>query len=66
MTDTQREALNYDQADEDKMNLPPGVKCGDCAHIYRCKAIFGHVETDTRCDWAPSRYRPAPERQGET
>jgi len=52
-------ALNYDPADEDKMNLPPGITCGDCVHIYRCKAIFGHVETDTRCDWSPSRFRAA-------
>ncbi|ARP86262.1 hypothetical protein [Bordetella genomosp. 9] len=48
--------LNYDPADPDKMNLPAGTTCGDCAHIYRCKTIFGHTETDTRCDWSPSRF----------
>lgn len=47
--------LNYDPADPDKMKLPQGKTCGDCAHIRRCKAIFGHVETDTYCDWSPSR-----------
>lgn len=46
--------LNYDPADPEKMNLPKGKTCGDCQHIYRCKAIFGHVETDTYCDWSPS------------
>lgn len=50
--------LNYDPADPDKMNLPVGVTCGDCVHISRCKAIFGHVETDTTCDWSPSRFHP--------
>lgn len=50
------EALNYDPADPDKMKLPAGTKCGDCRHIYRCKAIFGHTETDTYCDWSPSRF----------
>lgn len=48
--------LNYDPADPNKMKLPPGTTCGDCVHIYRCKAIFGHVETDTSCDWSPSRF----------
>lgn len=48
--------LNYDPTDPDKMKLPKGVTCGDCFHISRCKAIFGHVETDTYCDWSPSRY----------
>ena len=47
--------LNYDPAEPDKMRLPKGKTCGDCAHIRRCKAIFGHTETDTYCDWSPSR-----------
>ena len=50
-------ALNYDPADPEKMKLPVGSTCGQCAHIRRCKAMFGHVETDTSCDWAPSRFR---------
>lgn len=50
--------LGYDPSDPDKMNLPMGKKCGDCFHISRCKAMFGHIETDTRCDWSPSRFRP--------
>ena len=49
--------LNYAQTDPDKMRLPRGVSCGDCVHIRRCKAMFGHVETDTDCDWSPSRFR---------
>lgn len=48
--------LNYDPADPDKMRLPVGVKCGDCRHIRRCSMIYGHTETDTYCDWSPSRF----------
>lgn len=48
--------LNYDPSDPDKMRLPAGVTCGDCRHIYRCKAMFGHTEADTYCDWSPSRF----------
>lgn len=55
--------LNYDPSDPDKMKLPAGITCGDCCHIRRCKAIFGHVETDTSCDWSPSRFRYASEVQ---
>jgi hypothetical protein len=50
---------SYDPSDPDKMNLQPGLTCGDCFHIHRCKAMFGHVETDTRCDWSPSRFHPS-------
>lgn len=50
---------NYDPSDPDKMKLPAGITCGDCVHIYRCKAIFGHVESDTSCDWSASRFQRA-------
>ena len=56
--------LNYDPADPDKMNLPKGVTCGDCVHIRRCKGMFGHTETDTYCDWSPSRFYPAAPKGG--
>lgn len=59
-------ALNYDPADPDKMKLPASATCGDCVHIGRCKAIYGHVESDTTCDWSPSRYVPAIEPSAET
>lgn len=48
--------LNYDPTDPDKMKLPAGATCGNCRHIHRCKALFGHTETDTYCDWSPSRF----------
>jgi hypothetical protein len=48
--------MNYDPIDPDKMGLPAGITCGDCRHIGRCKAMFGHVEADTYCDWSPSRF----------
>lgn len=65
MTRVQSEAkartMNYDPTDPDKMRLPSGVTCGDCAHIRRCTLMFGHTATDTYCDWSPSRFRqPAP------
>jgi hypothetical protein len=42
--------------EETCMQLPAGKTCGDCVHIKRCKAIFGHVESDTSCDWFPRRF----------
>lgn len=51
--------LNYDPTDPEKMKLPAGKSCGDCTHIYRCKVMFGHTETDTYCDWSPSRFGTA-------
>ena len=59
---TNEKQPNYDPADPDKMRLPAGITCGDCAHIRRCKMIFGHAETDTYCDWSPSRYPAKPEK----
>lgn len=38
------------------MSLQASVACGDCVHFAVCKAIFGHVETDTSCEWSPSRF----------
>jgi hypothetical protein len=42
------------------MDLPEGKTCGDCFHAERCKAIFGHQDTDTYCDWFPRRFRERP------
>lgn len=61
MSNKQAPALNYDPADPDKMRLPAGITCGDCVHIRRCKAIYGHVEADTYCDWSPSRFWAQPQ-----
>ncbi|QDP58324.1 MAG: hypothetical protein Unbinned664contig1000_5 [Prokaryotic dsDNA virus sp.] len=47
--------LNYDPSDPDKMRLPSGVSCGDCANHGWCKKLFGCKPTNTRCDWSPSR-----------
>lgn len=58
-------ALNYDPSDPDKMKLPVGSKCGDCVHIRRCSMIYGHVETDTYCDWSPSRFIARPTDLGD-
>jgi hypothetical protein len=45
--------IDYDAA----MRLPASKTCGDCAHVRRCVAMFGHVLTDTSCDFYPSRFR---------
>ncbi|MDQ0035873.1 hypothetical protein J2W30_003641 [Variovorax boronicumulans] len=42
--------------EEASSSLPDGANCGDCRHIRRCKAMFGHTETDAYCDWTPSRF----------
>ena len=47
------------------MVLPDGKTCGDCVHIHRCKAIFGHTETDTECDWFPRRFVLATKARGK-
>lgn len=39
------------------MNLPEDKKCGDCIHIIKCKMIYGHIESDTYCDWFPRKFR---------
>jgi hypothetical protein len=39
------------------MNLPEGKTCGDCTHARSCIAMFGHVATDTYCDFYPVRFR---------
>lgn len=38
------------------MMLPEGKTCGDCVHIKRCEAIFGHTPTDRSCDFFPRRF----------
>lgn len=38
------------------LNLPEGKTCGDCHHIARCQAIFGHIPEDQTCDFFPIRY----------
>lgn len=48
------------------MQLPDGKTCGDCAHVRRCVAIFGHKPEDTYCDFFPRRFLPTmAERIGE-
>lgn len=32
------------------MELPSGKTCGDCVHIKKCSAMFGHKPKDTYCD----------------
>lgn len=46
----------------DEMDLPAGKTCGDCVHVHRCTAMFGHIPADEVCDWSPSRFRAAASR----
>ena len=55
----QRDPLRRSARDEDQMNLPEGMTCGDCVHCRRCTSMFGHIPTDESCDWSPSRFREA-------
>jgi hypothetical protein len=41
---------------KDDMQLPAGRTCGDCASFNTCKVLFGRAPSNTRCDWAPSRF----------
>lgn len=41
---------------ENCMELPTGKTCGDCVSERRCCMMFGHVPTDTYCDWFPRRF----------
>ena len=41
------------------MNLPDGKTCGDCDHIEFCRALFKQQIDDEKCDFSPSRFRPA-------
>ncbi len=43
--------------DNEQMNLPEGMTCGDCVHCNRCTMMFGHIPADEVCDWSPSRFR---------
>jgi len=52
-----REPMRRTEHDEEGMNLPEGMTCGDCSHARRCMMIFGHIPTDEVCDWSPSRFR---------
>lgn len=49
--------------DPDKMNLPEGKTCRDCAHFRRCNAMFSHIAGDEVCDFYPLAFveaiRPA-------
>ena len=39
------------------MNLPENKTCGDCVNIKICKAVYGHTENDTYCDFFPRKFR---------
>jgi hypothetical protein len=43
--------------------LPEGKTCADCIHVRRCVAMFGGDPGNTSCDWIPSRYLAAGDRE---
>lgn len=58
MSTEQRPPYQRQPGNSDKMNLPDGKTCADCAHCRRCTLMFGHIPEDEVCDWAPSRFTP--------
>jgi hypothetical protein len=52
------------------MQLPAGKTCSDCQHYHYCTRLFGCPDTNTSCDWSPSRFalrvEPEPERDTKT
>lgn len=45
-------------SNDNDMNLPPGMTCGDCVHFTRtCEWLISCNPANTTCDWAPSRFR---------
>jgi hypothetical protein len=54
----------------DDMQLPAGKTCIDCRAYYYCRRLFGCPDTNTTCDWSPSRFslrvEPEPERDTKT
>lgn len=46
--------------------LAVGEKCGDCVHYERtCVWLLNFQPDSTRCDWTPSRFRRAAEKEKE-
>ena len=50
--------MDYDPSDPDKMKLPPGVTCGDCACYRDCNMLIGCGRKNTSCGWSPSLFVP--------
>lgn len=45
--------------EHDDMALPAGMTCGVCENWHRCKNLICTLDpAATRCDFAPSRFRP--------
>jgi hypothetical protein len=40
------------------MLLPDGVTCKDCWWFLKCNTIYGSKESDTRCQFHPSKFSP--------
>jgi hypothetical protein len=40
------------------MLLPDGISCSSCVHCVKCTTIFDQKETDTACQFYPSRFIP--------
>ena len=48
-----------------EMKLAEGKTCGDCFHIKRCLGLgYTSAETNTSCDFWPSRFREPVESAG--
>lgn len=52
-----REARMKIQEEKDKMKLPNGRTCDECAHDEHCKWLFGIKGDETECSIYPSRFQ---------
>lgn len=43
------------------MRLPDSARCGDCALVIRCEALFHVPRASTECDFYPRRFVRADE-----
>lgn len=49
--------MTPEQKANESMNLPQGKTCADCKWFKpKCEWLISCPPTNTRCDWAPSRF----------
>ena len=42
--------------EEYDMLLPDNITCKECKNCSKCVNLFGSNETDTMCQWYPSKF----------
>jgi len=59
---TESRVKGYKKGSEDwkaefNMLLDDGVTCSECMHSNRCKTIFGGNDSNTSCQFHPTRFQ---------